>query len=185
MQCSNSSGHVECQATAQVRASCTPAVRFQAVLRNCPITLTRAPTDIRGASRPAPIWRVPRGDRRSDGGLVVSRTAQRGWPGRQISEGRFEPARSRHSSANIPKRGQFVPDPIFAEHRTRAGAARNHLRHNRENPVDQGIHGIPDPVQGRRKRHGLWRAIATEPCPRSAEGLRPGYNHQRGPTFRL
>jgi len=87
------------------------------VLRNYSITPTRAPADIRDASQPAPIRRAPRGARRSDGGLVVSRTGRRGRPTRQVTEGRFAPERSRHSSARAPRRGQFVPDLIFAEHR--------------------------------------------------------------------
>jgi hypothetical protein len=101
---------------------------------------------------------------------LVRATTQRGRPGRQAAERRFEPARSRHdhatarrrsrngvsssriqylrstgvadgttrparsaserrtiradtitprschSPAKVPKRGQFIPDPIFAEH---------------------------------------------------------------------
>jgi hypothetical protein len=35
---------------------------------------------------------------------------------RQVTAGRFEPTRSCHSSATVPQRGQFVSDPIFAEH---------------------------------------------------------------------
>ena len=52
---------------------------------------------------------------------MVSRTARRGRPCRQVIEGRFEPTRSRqdHSSATVPKWDRFVPDPIFAEHRCR------------------------------------------------------------------
>jgi len=53
------------------------------VLRNYSITPTRAPADIRDASHPAPIWRAPRGARRSDGALVVlqmARLVQRKFP---------------------------------------------------------------------------------------------------------
>ena len=50
--------------------------RHAPVLRNYPITPTRAPADIRDANRPAPIWRARRGARRFDGGLVVSQTAR-------------------------------------------------------------------------------------------------------------
>lgn len=44
------------------------------MLGNYPITPTRAPADTRDASHPARIWRAPRGARRSDGGMAVSRT---------------------------------------------------------------------------------------------------------------
>ena len=66
-----------------------------AVLRNHSITPTRPPADIRDASRPARIQHAPRGARRFDGGLVVSKTARRGRPGRQVTQRPFEPERSR------------------------------------------------------------------------------------------
>src|SRR5688572_22672441 len=46
------------------------------VPRNYSITPTRVPADIRDASHPAPIWRAPRGARRSDGGFVVLQTTR-------------------------------------------------------------------------------------------------------------
>ena len=77
------------------------ALQQMAVLRNYSITPTRAPADVRDASHPAPIRRAPRGARRSDDGLVAARTARRVRPGRQITEGRFEPTRSRHDHAAL------------------------------------------------------------------------------------
>ena len=90
------------------------------VLRNYSITPTRAPADVRDASRPAPIRRAPRGARRSDGALVVSRRARRGRPRRRVTEGRFEPARSRRDHAAImpqlgdgPAKGSVCPRSNF------------------------------------------------------------------------
>ena len=52
------------------------------MLRSYSITRTRAPADTRDASHPAPIWRARRGARRSDGGLLVSKTARPPMEGR-------------------------------------------------------------------------------------------------------
>ena len=67
----------------------------QAVLRNYSITPTRVPADIRDASHPAPIWRAPRGARRSDGGSVLSQTA------RPPTEGPAHARTERHVRASV------------------------------------------------------------------------------------
>jgi hypothetical protein len=89
------------------RSSPFPHVRFRRkkpVLRN--YAITRAPADVRDASHPAPIRRAPRGFRRFDGGSVASRRAHRGRPGRRVTEGRSEPARSRHGHAAVRRRSR-------------------------------------------------------------------------------
>jgi len=80
--------------------------RFPPALRNHSITPTRALSDVRDASQPATTRRAPRGARRSDGGFVVARTARRGRPRRQGTQGRFEPARSRHDHATGQRRSR-------------------------------------------------------------------------------
>ena len=74
------------------------------VLRNYPITSTRAPADIRDASHPAPIRRAPRGARRFDGGLAVSQTARRPLEGPARLGLRAVRRRLEHGQAEIPDR---------------------------------------------------------------------------------
>ena len=74
------------------------------MLRNYPITRRRARAGVLDAGHPAPIGRQPRGARRFDGGRVVSWTARRGRPGRQLTDGRFESTRSRYDHATAQRR---------------------------------------------------------------------------------
>ena len=124
------------------------------VLRNYSITPTRAPADIRDASHPAPIWRAPRGARRSDGGLVVSRRHDLRWRVRHTWTQRhvrspavvmFHPGFQDRAQMPLRQRDQPVQtltpnrsDHPFAD-RIRLRAVRRRLQHAQAQRPDRFV----------------------------------------------